>query len=67
MMLRDSREMNYGSKLQTWAGLQDTCEHTVQDKHDHIVVLQRNTTEFRLGTIIAESEVLRMYLWVLKD
>ena len=35
-----------------------TCEHAVPDKHDHTVVLQRNTTEFRWGTIIEDIEVL---------
>ena len=36
----------------TWAGSATTCEHAVPDKHDHIVVLQENTTELWLGTII---------------
>ena len=33
-------------------------EHVVQDKHDHVEVLQQNTTEFRWGTIIEDIEVL---------
>ena len=35
-----------------------TCEHVVQDKHDHIVVLQQNATVFWLGTIIENNEVM---------
>ena len=34
-----------------------TCECTVADKHDHKVVLQQNTTEFWLGSIIQDFEV----------
>ena len=34
------------------------CEHVVQDKHDHVEVLQQNTTEFRWGNIIEDIEVL---------
>ena len=33
------------------------CEHVVPDKHDHMVVLQQNTTEFWQGTIINDIEV----------
>ena len=35
-----------------------TREHVVLDKQDHIVILQRNTTEFRWGTIIEELPFL---------
>ena len=42
----------------TWAGSTTTYEHVVLDKHDHMVVLQQNTTELLLGTIIEDIEVL---------
>ena len=46
MTLQDSQEMNYDSKLQNMSSFATTCEHAVLDKHDHVVVLQQNTTEF---------------------
>ena len=57
MTLRDSREMNYDSKLQNMSWFCYTCEHVVPDKHGHVVVLQSNTTEFGWGTIIKDIEV----------
>ena len=58
MTLRDSRGMNYDSKLQNMSWFCYKHVNTLsQTKHYHMVVLQQNTTEFRWGTIIEDIEV----------
>ena len=59
MTLRDSRGVNYDSKHQNMSWFCYTPANALsKDKHDHIVVLQQNTTEFWLVTIIEDIEAL---------